>query len=143
MFELCQERFLSPRIAEKYAGHLVEWHSTVVLGFLVGKTCGVFKAVLTSMLAACWRQTFPCKQCLPSCRVTPSSENPHGATAGVSQGKPSLRRIKGRLHRSKSLDSIDFCELTVSRLIFFSFLEKKRFSFHFSPHKKCSRLILW
>ncbi|KAM7330705.1 hypothetical protein ACRRTK_009894 [Alexandromys fortis] len=44
--------------------------------------------------------------------VTPSSENPNGATSGVSQGKPSLRRIKGRLHRSKSLDSIDFCELT-------------------------------
>ncbi|GAB1292185.1 Tight junction protein ZO-1 [Apodemus speciosus] len=44
--------------------------------------------------------------------VTPSSENPNGATSNVSQGKPSLRRIKGRLHRSKSLDSIDFCELT-------------------------------
>ncbi|XP_058398270.1 tight junction protein ZO-1 isoform X4 [Diceros bicornis minor] len=44
--------------------------------------------------------------------VTPSSENPNGATSSVSQGKPSLRRIKGRLHRSKSLDSIDFCELT-------------------------------
>ncbi|KAL4836612.1 hypothetical protein H8958_001990 [Nasalis larvatus] len=46
--------------------------------------------------------------------VTPSSENPNGATSSVSQGKPSLRRIKGRLHRSKSLDSIDFCELTFS-----------------------------
>ncbi|KAI4560163.1 hypothetical protein MJT46_012401 [Ovis ammon polii x Ovis aries] len=45
--------------------------------------------------------------------VTPSSENPSGATSSVSQGKPSLRRIKGRLHRSKSLDSIDFCELTL------------------------------
>ncbi|XP_020144655.2 tight junction protein 1 isoform X3 [Microcebus murinus] len=44
--------------------------------------------------------------------VTPSSENPNGATSSVSQGKPSLRRIKGRLHRSKSLDSFDFCELT-------------------------------
>uniref|UniRef100_A0A674H5Z4 Tight junction protein 1 n=1 Tax=Taeniopygia guttata TaxID=59729 RepID=A0A674H5Z4_TAEGU len=44
--------------------------------------------------------------------VTPSSENPNGATCSVSQGKPSLRRIKGRIHRSKSLDSIDFCEFT-------------------------------
>nr|KAF6399304.1 hypothetical protein HJG59_010176 [Molossus molossus] len=44
--------------------------------------------------------------------VTPSSENPHGATPSRSQGKPSLRRIKGRVHRSKSLDSLDFCELT-------------------------------
>ncbi|XP_059771160.1 uncharacterized protein LOC132360058 [Balaenoptera ricei] len=48
--------------------------------------------------------------------VTPSSENPNGATSSVSQGKPSLRRIKGRLHRSKSLDSIDFCELTMFTL---------------------------
>ncbi|XP_051484945.1 tight junction protein ZO-1 isoform X9 [Apus apus] len=47
--------------------------------------------------------------------VTPSSENPNGATCSVSQGKPSLRRIKGRIHRSKSLDSIDFCEFTVSK----------------------------
>ncbi|XP_068813913.1 tight junction protein ZO-1 isoform X13 [Struthio camelus] len=46
--------------------------------------------------------------------VTPSSENPNGATCSVSQGKPSLRRIKGRIHRSKSLDSIDFCEFTIS-----------------------------
>lgn len=51
-------------------------------------------------------------------RVTPSSENPNGATCSVSQGKPSLRRIKGRIHRSKSLDSIDFCEFTVSTLYF-------------------------
>ncbi|ELK16872.1 hypothetical protein PAL_GLEAN10004722 [Pteropus alecto] len=57
-------------------------------------------------------------------RVTPSSENPHGATSGVSQGKPSLRRIKGRLHRSKSLDSIDFCELTADVL---AALEGRRF----------------
>ncbi|KAJ7986021.1 hypothetical protein DPEC_G00346500 [Dallia pectoralis] len=28
----------------------------------------------------------------------------------VTQGKPSLRRIKGRIHRSKSLDSIDLLD---------------------------------
>ncbi|KAM4039244.1 tight junction protein 1 isoform 10-T10 [Anomaloglossus baeobatrachus] len=43
-------------------------------------------------------------------RVTPSSENPNAATSSTSQGKPSLRRIKGRIHRSKSLDSVDLCE---------------------------------
>ncbi|KAL1007168.1 hypothetical protein UPYG_G00082930 [Umbra pygmaea] len=32
----------------------------------------------------------------------------------VSQGKPSLRRIKGRIHRSKSLDSIDLLDCNVS-----------------------------
>lgn len=31
----------------------------------------------------------------------------------VSQGKPSLRRIKGRIHRSKSLDSIDLLDSSV------------------------------
>lgn len=60
-------------------------------------------------------------------RVTPSSENPNGATCSVSQGKPSLRRIKGRIHRSKSLDSIDFCEFTVSTISFlFILCEVKR-----------------
>ncbi|KAF7664728.1 hypothetical protein LDENG_00168010 [Lucifuga dentata] len=31
----------------------------------------------------------------------------------MSQGKPSLRRIKGRIHRSKSLDSIDLLDSNV------------------------------
>ncbi|XP_024150764.1 tight junction protein ZO-1 isoform X7 [Oryzias melastigma] len=80
------------------------------------------------------------KDCLPAKRqlwVTPPdgetspagaagcSDGPVGATGGagaltlpatstlslpVSQGKPSLRRIKGRIHRSKSLDSIDLLD---------------------------------
>ncbi|XP_019722854.1 tight junction protein ZO-1 isoform X8 [Hippocampus comes] len=80
------------------------------------------------------------KDCLPTKRqlwVTPSdgetspsgvpesSDGPIGATGGagamamaatstlslpMSQGKPSLRRIKGRIHRSKSLDSIDLLD---------------------------------
>ncbi|KAM8877218.1 tight junction protein 1 isoform 9-T9 [Synchiropus picturatus] len=79
------------------------------------------------------------KDCLPAKRqlwVTPSdgetspgaadgSDGPAGATGGagamvmsatstlslpMSQGKPSLRRIKGRIHRSKSLDSIDLLD---------------------------------
>ncbi|XP_065808955.1 tight junction protein ZO-1 isoform X8 [Labrus bergylta] len=80
------------------------------------------------------------KDCLPTKRqlwVTPQdgetsppgaagcSDEPLGATGGagamampatstlslpVSQGKPSLRRIKGRIHRSKSLDSIDLLD---------------------------------
>ncbi|XP_047666011.1 tight junction protein ZO-1 isoform X4 [Tachysurus fulvidraco] len=40
--------------------------------------------------------------------ATSSSAVPPGAAA--SQGKPSLRRIKGRVHRSKSLDSIDLLD---------------------------------
>lgn len=75
------------------------------------------------------------------CRVTPAdgdtspsgapgcSDGLQGATGGtgamampatstlslpMSQGKPSLRRIKGRIHRSKSLDSIDLLDSNVS-----------------------------
>lgn len=75
------------------------------------------------------------------CRVTPTdgetspsgapgcSDGVLGATGGtgamampatstlslpISQGKPSLRRIKGRIHRSKSLDSIDLLDTNVS-----------------------------
>lgn len=77
--------------------------------------------------------------------VTPSSENPHGATSTVSQGKPSLRRIKGRLHRSKSLDSIDFCELTVSGLAML-FLSLKKYEnviivFFLQMQQTCSVVI--
>lgn len=77
----------------------------------------------------------------PRCRVTPSdgdtsptdapgcSDRTDGATGStgatalpttstlslpVSQGKPSLRRIKGRMHRSKSLDSLDLLDSNVS-----------------------------
>lgn len=73
---------------------------------------------------------------LRCCRVTPQdgdtspsgADEPTGATGGagamaisasstlslpMSQGKPSLRRIKGRIHRSKSLDSIDLLESSV------------------------------
>ncbi|XP_068586904.1 tight junction protein ZO-1 isoform X7 [Cebidichthys violaceus] len=80
------------------------------------------------------------KDCLPTKRqlwVTPQdgetspsgapgcSDGPTGATGGagamampatstlslpMSQGKPSLRRIKGRIHRSKSLDSMDLLD---------------------------------
>ncbi|XP_039709359.1 tight junction protein 1 isoform X4 [Pteropus medius] len=65
--------------------------------------------------------------------VTPSSENPHGATSGVSQGKPSLRRIKGRLHRSKSLDSIDFCELTNTAMEETAIWEQHTVTLHRAP----------
>ncbi|XP_055479451.1 tight junction protein ZO-1 isoform X4 [Psammomys obesus] len=65
--------------------------------------------------------------------VTPSSENPNGATSGVSQGKPSLRRIKGRLHRSKSLDSIDFCELTSTAMEETAIWEQHTVTLHRAP----------
>ncbi|XP_049561614.1 tight junction protein ZO-1 isoform X10 [Orcinus orca] len=66
-------------------------------------------------------------------RVTPSSENPNGATSSVSQGKPSLRRIKGRLHRSKSLDSIDFCELTNTAMEETAIWEQHTVTLHRAP----------
>uniref|UniRef100_A0A5F9DLU2 Zona occludens protein 1 n=2 Tax=Oryctolagus cuniculus TaxID=9986 RepID=A0A5F9DLU2_RABIT len=69
----------------------------------------------------------------PSCRVTPSSENPNGATSSVSQGKPSLRRIKGRLHRSKSLDSLDFCELTNTAMEETAIWEQHTVTLHRAP----------
>ncbi|KAK5935361.1 hypothetical protein CgunFtcFv8_020730 [Champsocephalus gunnari] len=78
------------------------------------------------------------KDCLPVKRmlwVTPQDEDtspsgapgcsdgPTGASGGamaistlslpMSQGKPSLRRIKGRIHRSKSLDSMDLLDSNV------------------------------
>nr|XP_030734254.1 tight junction protein ZO-1 isoform X6 [Globicephala melas] len=66
-------------------------------------------------------------------KVTPSSENPNGATSSVSQGKPSLRRIKGRLHRSKSLDSIDFCELTNTAMEETAIWEQHTVTLHRAP----------
>ncbi|XP_054550758.1 tight junction protein ZO-1 isoform X9 [Talpa occidentalis] len=65
--------------------------------------------------------------------VTPSSENPNGATSSVSQGKPSLRRIKGRLHRSKSLDSFDFCELTSTAMEETAIWEQHTVTLHRAP----------
>ncbi|KAL7831196.1 hypothetical protein SRHO_G00306990 [Serrasalmus rhombeus] len=59
--------------------------------------------------------------CLPPKRqlwVPPSSDAAATSSVAppvvaVSQGKPSLRRIKGRIHRSKSLDSIDLLDCNV------------------------------
>lgn len=66
--------------------------------------------------------------------TSPSAELP-GATGGagamaipatstlslpMSQGKPSLRRIKGRIHRSKSLDSMDLLDSNVGLCVFLS-----------------------
>ncbi|XP_028815035.1 tight junction protein ZO-1 isoform X5 [Denticeps clupeoides] len=46
-------------------------------------------------------------------KFPPDSEegsNTEESSVSTAQGKPSLRRIKGRIHRSKSLDSIDLLE---------------------------------
>uniref|UniRef100_A0AAV2L5G0 Uncharacterized protein n=1 Tax=Knipowitschia caucasica TaxID=637954 RepID=A0AAV2L5G0_KNICA len=43
-------------------------------------------------------------------RIHPSPTAGSGASSNHGKGKPSLRRIKGRVHRSKSLDSIDLLD---------------------------------
>ncbi|XP_017261324.1 tight junction protein ZO-1 isoform X4 [Kryptolebias marmoratus] len=59
--------------------------------------------------------------CCPPTNTQPAFDSRHhpsptagsataASSAGTGQGKPSLRRIKGRIHRSKSLDSIDFLD---------------------------------
>ncbi|KAK2867417.1 hypothetical protein Q8A67_025534 [Cirrhinus molitorella] len=46
--------------------------------------------------------------------ATPQSPSLLDESEGSAHGKPSLRRIKGRIHRSKSLDSIDLLDSNVS-----------------------------
>ncbi|XP_056428481.1 tight junction protein ZO-1 isoform X17 [Hyla sarda] len=66
-------------------------------------------------------------------RVTPSSENPNAATSSTSQGKPSLRRIKGRIHRSKSLDSVDLCEFNNTVMEETAIWEQQTVTLHRAP----------
>ncbi|KAE8296173.1 hypothetical protein D5F01_LYC04927 [Larimichthys crocea] len=52
-------------------------------------------------------------------RIHPSPTAGSGTAASsesTNQGKPSLRRIKGRIHRSKSLDSIDLLDSNCGKL---------------------------
>ncbi|KAK5902070.1 hypothetical protein CesoFtcFv8_007364 [Champsocephalus esox] len=65
------------------------------------------------------------EHCLPPRKhmwIHPQHPSPTaGSITGASsvstiQGKPSLRRIKGRIHRSKSLDSLDLLDSNVSKL---------------------------
>ncbi|XP_060115893.1 LOW QUALITY PROTEIN: tight junction protein ZO-1 [Heteronotia binoei] len=65
--------------------------------------------------------------------VTPSSENPNGSNCSISQGKPSLRRIKGRIHRSKSLDSLDFCEFNSTTMEETAIWEQHTVTLHRAP----------
>lgn len=95
------------------------------------------------------------------CRVTPSDGDTSpsgelpGATGGagamaipatstlslpMSQGKPSLRRIKGRIHRSKSLDSIDLLDSNV-RLATDSFTPANLISIY-TPQTGCLSLYI-
>ncbi|KAK7891035.1 hypothetical protein WMY93_022998 [Mugilogobius chulae] len=47
--------------------------------------------------------------------IHPSPTAGSGASSSHGKGKPSLRRIKGRIHRSKSLDSIDLLDSNTIR----------------------------
>uniref|UniRef100_A0A6I8RX29 Zona occludens protein 1 n=1 Tax=Xenopus tropicalis TaxID=8364 RepID=A0A6I8RX29_XENTR len=66
-------------------------------------------------------------------RVTPSSENPNAAASSTSQGKPSLRRIKGRIHRSKSLDSVDLCDFNNTVMEETAIWEQQTVTLHRAP----------
>ncbi|KAK3528343.1 hypothetical protein QTP86_033635, partial [Hemibagrus guttatus] len=79
--------------------------------------------------------------------VPPSSDAAASSSAvppgvAVSQGKPSLRRIKGRVHRSKSLDSIDLLDCNVSRQITFkrTMREEQNGKFAYKTIRSCGRL---
>ncbi|XP_031755021.1 tight junction protein ZO-1 isoform X2 [Xenopus tropicalis] len=65
--------------------------------------------------------------------VTPSSENPNAAASSTSQGKPSLRRIKGRIHRSKSLDSVDLCDFNNTVMEETAIWEQQTVTLHRAP----------
>ncbi|XP_068170598.1 tight junction protein ZO-1 isoform X3 [Antennarius striatus] len=103
------------------------------------------------------------KDCLPTKRqlwVTPQdgetspsgapgcSDEPSGATGGagamampatstlslpMSQGKPSLRRIKGRIHRSKSLDSMDLLDANSAAMEETVIWEQQTVTLHRAP----------
>ncbi|XP_062998664.1 tight junction protein ZO-1 isoform X2 [Elgaria multicarinata webbii] len=65
--------------------------------------------------------------------VTPSSETSNGSNCSISQGKPSLRRIKGRIHRSKSLDSLDFSEFNSTTMEETAIWEQHTVTLHRAP----------
>ncbi|XP_063305205.1 tight junction protein ZO-1 isoform X6 [Pelobates fuscus] len=75
----------------------------------------------------------PMQESLEEYRVTPSSENPNAATSSTSQGKPSLRRIKGRIHRSKSLDSVELCEFNNTVMEETAIWEQQTVTLHRAP----------
>ncbi|XP_036400034.1 tight junction protein ZO-1 isoform X4 [Megalops cyprinoides] len=84
-------------------------------GFVVAVDKMKYQKYITVMQMAMGVTASNKDNCLPPKRrmwVTPSSDASTAAASSVSvsQGKPSLRRIKGRIHRSKSLDSIDLLD---------------------------------
>ncbi|KAI1904335.1 hypothetical protein AGOR_G00004600 [Albula goreensis] len=88
-------------------------------GFVVAVDKMKYQKYITVMQLALGVTASNKEDCLPPKRkmwVTPVSDASTTAASSVSlsQGRPSLRRIKGRIHRSKSLDSIDLLDSNVS-----------------------------
>uniref|UniRef100_A0A8C1KPW9 Zona occludens protein 1 n=1 Tax=Cyprinus carpio TaxID=7962 RepID=A0A8C1KPW9_CYPCA len=83
-----------------------------------GNRCTQYQKYITVMQMAMGVTASNKDDCIPPKRqlwVPPDSDATAASAvtppaAAASQGKPSLRRIKGRIHRSKSLDSIDLLD---------------------------------
>ncbi|XP_016888395.1 tight junction protein ZO-1 isoform X2 [Cynoglossus semilaevis] len=88
------------------------------VGFLVKVDCTMvnYQKYITVMQLALGVAAVNKEHCLPPRKrmwIHPSptaGSITAASSASTSQGKPSLRRIKGRIHRSKSLDSIDLLD---------------------------------
>ncbi|KAI1889543.1 hypothetical protein AGOR_G00163950 [Albula goreensis] len=96
-------------------------YSGLWCGFIVAVDNMKYQKYITVMQMAMGVTASNKDNCIPPKRqlwVTPSSDASTAAASSVSvsQGKPSLRRIKGRIHRSKSLDSIDLLDCNITQL---------------------------
>ena len=100
----------------------------LLLLLFFGVACGTLSCCATTMLDVyllalmlCCCFSLSSSSHPPSCadpRIHPSptaGSITAASSASTVQGKPSLRRIKGRIHRSKSLDSIDLLDSNVSK----------------------------
>lgn len=105
-------------------GGLSEWKKCNPLVFFLPPALS--SAALPAALCLAARKQH-CDVCLPALIIilfhsSPTRIHPSptagsitaASSASTVQGKPSLRRIKGRIHRSKSLDSMDLLDSNVS-----------------------------
>ncbi|RXN04153.1 tight junction ZO-1-like isoform X4 [Labeo rohita] len=107
----------------------IDAHKLTYVGFVVVVLDNMkYQKYITVMQMAMGVTASNKDDCIPPKRqlwVPPDSDAPAASAtsaatppaAAASQGKPSLRRIKGRIHRSKSLDSIDLLDCNIMLLL--------------------------